>query len=95
MNEEEIKKIIEKVMHPEIDASLMELGMIKDIKIEGNKVRIKMAFPFSGVPIKYMLIEMVKQPLQEAGFEVEIEETIMNEEELQHFFKLEQEKWRY
>ena len=43
MNEEEIKKIIEKVMHPEIDASLMELGMIKDIKIEGNKVRIKMA----------------------------------------------------
>lgn len=95
MNEEEIKKIIEKIMHPEIDASLMELGMIKDIKIEGNKVRIKMAFPFPGVPIKYMLIEMVKQPLQEAGFEVEIEETIMNEEELQHFFKLEQEKWRY
>ncbi len=95
MNEEEVKKLLEKVMHPEIDASLVELGMIKKVEVEGNKARITMAFPFPGVPIKYMLMEMVKQPLQKAGLEVEVEETVMNEEELQHFFKLEQEKWKY
>jgi len=95
MNEEEIMKRLEEVMHPEIDASLVELGMIKNVSIEGNKVKITMAFPFPGVPIKYMLMEMVKQALQDLKMEIEFEEAVMNEEELQHFFKLEQEKWKY
>ncbi|MCD6513248.1 MAG: DUF59 domain-containing protein [Thermoplasmata archaeon] len=94
MNEEEVKEIISKIMHPEIDASLVELGMIEDVKVNGNKVSLTMVFPFPGVPIKFMLMEMVKQPLEEKGMEVEISERSMNEEELQKFFKMEQEKWR-
>ena len=94
MNEKEVIKLLENVMHPEIDASLIELGMIKNVKLEGNKARITMAFPFPGIPIKDMLMNMVKQPLEEKGMEVEIEETIMSQEELQHFFKMEQEKWK-
>ena len=81
-------------MHPEIDASLMELGMIKDIKLEGNKVSLTMVFPFPGVPIRDMLMESVKKPLEEQGLQVEINETVMNQEELQNFFKMEQEKWK-
>ncbi len=95
MNEEEVKKIIEEVKHPEIDASLVELGMIEDVKLEGNKVKLTMVFPFPGVPIKFMLMEMVKQPLEEHGLEVEISERTMNEDELQRFFKMEQEKWKF
>jgi len=94
MNEEEVKEIIGQVMHPEIDASLMELGMIKDIKLEGNKVSLTMVFPFPGVPIRDMLIESVKKPLEELGLQVEINEAVMNQEELQNFFKMEQEKWK-
>ena len=94
MNEEKVKEIIGKVMHPEIDASLMELGMIKDIKLEGNKVSLTMVFPFPGVPIRDMLIESVKKPLEEHGLQVEINETVMTKEELQNFFKMEQKKWK-
>ena len=94
MNEKEVIKLLENVMHPEIDASLIELGMIKNVRIDRNKARITMAFPFPGIPIKDMLMNMVKQPLEEKGMEVEIEETIMSQEELQHFFKMEQEKWK-
>jgi len=94
MNEEEVKEIIGKVMHPEIDASLMELGMIKDIKLEGNRVSLTMVFPFPGVPIRDMLMESVKKPLEELGLQVEINETVMTQEELQSFFKMEQEKWK-
>jgi len=94
MNEEEVKEIIGQVMHPEIDASLMELGMIKDIKLEGNKVSLTMVFPFPGVPIRDMLMESVKKPLEEQGLQVEINETVMTKEELQNFFKMEQEKWK-
>ena len=94
MEEKEVMEMLDMVKHPEIDASLVELGMIKGAKIEDNKIKVTMAFPFPGVPIKYMLIEMVKEALKDTGMEVEIEETVMNEEELQHFFKLEQEKWK-
>lgn len=94
MNEKEVIKLLENVMHPEIDASLIELGMIKNVKVEGNKARITMAFPFPGIPIKDMLVNMVKQPLEKKDIEVEVEETVMNEEELQKFFKMEQEKWK-
>jgi len=94
MEEKEIMEILDRVKHPEIDASLVELGMIKEAKIEEDKIKITMAFPFPGVPIKYMLMEMVRQALVDTGKEIEINETVMNEEELQRFFKLEQEKWR-
>ena len=94
MKEEKVKEIIGKVMHPEIDASLMELGMIKDIKLEGNKVSLTMVFPFPGVPIRDMLIESVRKSLEEHGLQVEINETVMTQEELQNFFKMEQKKWK-
>ncbi len=94
MDEKEVMEIIGQVMHPEIDASLMELGMIKDIKLEGNKVSLTMVFPFPGVPIREMLMESVRKPLEEQGLQVEINEAVMNQEELQNFFKMEQEKWK-
>ena len=94
MNEEEVKEVVGKVMHPEVDASLVELGMVEDIKLEGNKVSLTMVFPFAGVPIKHMLIESVKEPLEKLGMEVEITERTMSQDELQKFFKMEQEKWK-
>ena len=94
MDEKEVMEIIGQVMHPEIDASLMELGMIKDIKLEGNKVSLTMVFPFPGVPIRDMLIESVRKSLEEHGLQVEINETVMTQEELQNFFKMEQKKWK-
>ena len=94
MNEKEVKEIVEKIKHPEIDASLVELGMIENIKLEGNKVSLTMVFPFPGVPIKYMLMESVRQPLEKTGLNVEITERTMTQEELNEFFKMEQEKWK-
>lgn len=94
MNEEEVKEIVGKVMHPEIDASLVELGMVENVEVKGNKVSLTMVFPFAGVPIKYMLIESVKEPLEKMGMEVEITERTMSQDELQKFFKMEQEKWK-
>jgi len=94
MDEKDIREVLEKVMHPEIDASLMELGMIKDIVVQGNNVSMTMAFPFPGVPIKDMLMESVEEPLKKLGLNVEIKTAVMNQDELQKFFQMEQEKWK-
>ncbi len=95
MKKEEVMNILNKVMHPEINASLVELGMIKEVDVKENKVTITMAFPFPGVPIREMLIESVKKPLEDAGLDVEVKDTVMDRDELEKFFKLEQEKWKF
>jgi len=95
MKKEEVMNILNKVMHPEIDASLVELGMIKEVNVKENKVTVVMVFPFPGVPIKGMLIESVKKPLEDAGLNVEIKDTVMDQGELEKFFRMEQEKWKF
>lgn len=94
MNEEEVKEIVGKVMHPEIDASLVELGMVENVEVKENKVSLTMVFPFAGVPIKHMLMESIREPLEQQGLEVEMSERTMSQDELQKFFKMEQEKWK-
>jgi len=94
MLEEKLERVISQVKHPAIDRTLIELGIIKDKTLEGNKVILTFAFPFPNIPIKDYLINSVKRPLEELGLEVEVNTTIMNQEERQRFLALEQESWK-
>ncbi|MCD6381853.1 MAG: DUF59 domain-containing protein [Candidatus Aenigmarchaeota archaeon] len=95
MTEKDAKKILEGLTHPEIDVNLVELGIVKDIKQDENKVTVTIAFPFPMVPIRGMIIESVRKALEDNGFEVTIQETVMTPEERERFFKLEREKWKF
>ena len=83
---EKIKKALEKAIHPEFDKSLIEFGMIRDIKIEKNKIIIVLVLPFLHVPIREQLIKIIKEIIKE-NFSIipniEIEE--MNQEEKRKF----------
>lgn len=83
---EKIKKALEKAMHPEFDKSLIEFGMIRDIKIEKNKIIIVLVLPFLHVPIREQLIKIIEDIIKE-NFSIipniEIEE--MNQEEKRKF----------
>mgnify|MGYP000138425860 CR=1 FL=1 len=83
-----------KVMHPAIDRSLMDLGIIRDIEVEGGRVRVSLAFPFPNIPIRDHLIDLVREPLVKMGAEVEIETTVMSKDELQRFLAMERESWK-
>jgi len=47
------------VKHPAIDRTLTELGILKDITVEGDTVFVTLAFPFPGIPIRELLVESV------------------------------------
>lgn len=94
MNEEKIREVLAKVKHPAIDCSLIDLGIVKDIKVEEDKVNITMAFPFPNIPIRYQLVRSVQEPLEKLGLDVEVKTTVMNQEELQNFLKKEGENWK-
>ena len=96
LSEEEVRKAIAPIKHPAIDRTLVDLGIAKDINVEGNAVLITLALPFAGVPaqIRQILMNSLSEPLKQMGAEVTFEITIMTAEELQKFLAMEQEGWR-
>jgi len=93
-SEEYIRREVANVMHPTINCSLVELGIVKNIEIKTGKVIITMAFPFPNIPIADYLVDSVKESIEEIDAAVEIETVVMTKEELQKFLALEKENWR-
>jgi metal-sulfur cluster biosynthetic enzyme len=93
ISKEEIHQAVAKVRHPEIDRTLVELGMIKDIAIVNDKVILSMALPFMGVPIKDYLIHSLEEVVTKLGVDIEVKLTEMNKEERDAFMAMAQEGW--
>ena len=93
ISEQEIHQAVAKVRHPEIDRTLVELGMIKDIALEDDKVILSMALPFLGIPIRDYLVHSVEEVVAKLGVEIEVKLTEMNKEERDAFMAMAQEGW--
>jgi len=94
VSEESIRNMLKEVKHPAIDRSLIDLGIIKEINVRDGKVVITMALPFPNIPIIDQLMGSIKEPIEKLGVEVEIIQTVMNQEEVQKFLAMEQENWK-
>ncbi len=92
--ENDVIKALEEVKHPAIDLSLIKLGMLKNIVLEGSSVNADFFFPFPNIPIKEMLFSSVRTPLEEMGLTVTLTEQIMNQDEVQQFLALETANWK-
>ena len=92
--EQEILEVISGVKHPAIDYSLLDLGIIKDIEIEDKTVGLKFAFPFPNIPIADTLIDSVKIPLNNIGYNLFTDIVLMTDEEKARFMKMESEAWK-
>jgi metal-sulfur cluster biosynthetic enzyme len=94
ISEENVRKAMAQIKHPAIDRTLIDLGMVKDITIEGNKVTVTLAVPFPGIPIKDLLVNSVREPIEKLGAKVEVKLAVMNQQELQAFLTMENESWK-
>ena len=94
ISEEEIQEAIAQVKHPAIDHTLVDLGIVKDVTVEGNKVAVTFAFPFPNIPIKDELVNSIRGPVEALGAELEVDITLMTQEEIQKFLAMEQEAWK-
>ena len=65
LKEERIKEQLKKVIDPEIGISVLDLGLIYDIKIEGDSVHIKMTLTTPGCPLQQMLVKGVEKAVAE------------------------------
>jgi len=89
-SEQYIRREIGNVMHPTINCSLVELGIVKNIETKTGKVIITLALPFAGVPdsIKDYLIDSLRESIEEVDSVVDIETVAMIKEELKRFLAL-------
>lgn len=93
MTTNEVIKRISQVKHPAIDFSLLELGIVKNIRLMDVTVALEFCFPFANIPIADKLISSVEEPIREMGLLPVYKITTMTEEEKQKFLKMESQAW--
>jgi Mrp family chromosome partitioning ATPase len=83
VNEAQIRKALEGVMDPELHKSLIELGMVRQVRIEDGRVDITLALTTLACPLKDQIVGDVKAAVGalEAVEGVAVELTEMTDEE--------------
>ena len=96
LSQTQIEQTLSKVMHPEINYSLVDLGMIEDVVSEEKKVSLTLKLPFLQVPVKDLLIESIKNTLSDLDSAVQMEINIeqMSREDRENFAKMAREGWK-
>ncbi|NCB68581.1 MAG: hypothetical protein EOM47_07010 [Bacteroidia bacterium] len=96
MDIEEIIMLLDEIPHPAINYSLRKLGILTDIKAEGDKISAVFAFPFpiDKIPIADRIIQSVVVTLENFSLSFSYTIRIMTEAEKQNFLKLEHEAWK-
>ena len=69
----DVEQALSEVMHPEIDYRLVDLGMIKDVVCEEDKVGLTLKFPFLEIPIKEDLIQSINEALADLDKAIQAE----------------------
>jgi len=93
---EKIKKELLKVEHPEIRFNLVELGMIKNLRLNDKEVLLDLFLPFLNVPIKEQLIKMIETAIKKIDKDLNIKINIveMNIKEKEEFMKMARRGWK-
>ena len=64
---EEIRDALRGVMDPEIGRSIVELGMVRDVRVDGNEVTVTLALTTMACPLKSKLAGDIKDALLAAN----------------------------
>lgn len=72
-NKAEIKQYLTTVHDPEIPVlSIMDMGVVRDIEVEGKKVLVKITPTYSGCPAMDTIATEIKIALDQAGYETKV-----------------------
>jgi ATP-binding protein involved in chromosome partitioning len=79
---EDILKALEQVIDPELKRNVVELDMVRDVRIEGEEVTVGIALTVAGCPLRASFEEQVATALAPLGVQrVQLEFDVMTPEE--------------
>jgi len=96
MTRETILCVLDKVEHPEIAASLVELGMVLDVALEGKTVRIALSLPRPDIPVSVLnaISGLIKKALDGQRLDIQVEYFDMMPDGRERFFALAKANWK-
>ena len=95
---EDVREILTQTKHPVIECDLIDLGLIKDLVLDGRQATITIAFPLTAfdemhLSVHEFIIQDVTETVESLGLKVNIKTTEMSKEELKKFLAKERETW--
>jgi len=92
----DVQQEVTKVMHPAINRSLVDLGMVKDVALKDDVATLTLVLPALNIPasVKDHLINSLRTAVAKLGPEVEVKITEMDQQERNTFLAMEQESWK-
>jgi len=98
INSQTIIDSLETVEHPAIAATLLDLGMLRDIAVTSDfKAILTMVLPFPSIPNNvrsYMVSSLTAAAKSTGGELTKVNIAVMDEAERQNFLTKEQQNWR-
>lgn len=79
MTKAEVLNVLSEIPDPEIPViSIVELGVIREIMVDGKNIEVKITPTYSGCPAMKQMEDDVKKKLRESGFEAITIRTVYN-----------------
>ncbi len=76
---EEIREALKEVIDPEVGISVVDLGLIREIAINGSKVEVRMVLTTPACPLVGYLVEQVRRKAERVEGVGKVEVTILDE----------------
>jgi Mrp family chromosome partitioning ATPase len=89
VSKDEVMAALKDVIDPELHISIVNLRMVKDVAIQGDKVKVAVALTVGGCPLSETIAGDVKKAVMKLGGvkSVDVETTVMSKEELSELRK--------
>lgn len=64
VTKEDVMEVLKKCYDPEILINIVDLGLVYDVDVEGDRVHIKMTLTTPGCPMSTMIVDNVRQKVE-------------------------------
>ncbi|SES70106.1 FeS assembly SUF system protein [Methanococcoides vulcani] len=64
VTKEDVMEVLKKCYDPEIPINIVDLGLVYDVDVEGDRAHIKMTLTTPGCPMAAMIVDNVKQKVE-------------------------------
>ena len=78
-NEDQVREALRPVVDPEMGVSVVDLGMIREVEVDGDKVEIKMVLTTPFCPLAGVITEQVREAAAQVEGVEEAKVTLLDE----------------
>jgi metal-sulfur cluster biosynthetic enzyme len=61
---DDIRTILKEVVNPELNVSIVDEGIVKEIRIEETKINISLSYRYAGTPLAEYFTSIIKQKIE-------------------------------